>query len=453
MGRLFGTDGIRGIANRELTAELALNLGRVLAEVLDSARDSGGVAGGKVLIGRDTRVSGPMLEGALGAGLMSGGAEVVSLGVLPTPAVPYLLQKNGAAAGVMITASHNPSEYNGIKIFGSDGRKLSDALEDEIESRLLRGLLNQPDKTGPHSKQDGAVSEYIDFLRLTAPLALNGISIALDCANGSASVMAQQLFESLGARVHMLGNRLDGYNINQDCGSLHPDKLQQTVVENGLAAGFAFDGDADRVLAVDEYGKLVDGDQILAICALDMKERGQLIEDTLVATVMSNFGLRTFCKEYGIVLRTAQVGDRYVLDELLSGERPFSLGGEQSGHIIFTEYSTAGDGQLTALQILQVMLRTGKPLSELACVMEHYPQTLKNIPVSQLGKLRLASDAEIQSAVAEAQGILGENGRVLLRASGTEPLVRVMVEGRDAVQIDKIAQELEEVVKRQLLRF
>jgi len=440
MGRLFGTDGIRGTANRELTAELALNLGRVLADVLDK---------GKVLIAKDTRVSGDMLANALGAGLMSGGADVVSLGILPTPAVPYLVRKYGAAAGTAITASHNPSEYNGIKIFGAQGKKLPDSLEDEIEGRLLRGVFSRPGRVGAQSVLGSAADEYLEFLRSAVPVSLNGFSIGLDCANGAAAVMAGRLFESLGARVLLLGDRPDGYNINKDCGSLHPERLQKAVVENAIAAGFAFDGDADRVLAVDEHGKLVDGDQIMAICALDMKERGALAGNTLVATVMSNFGLRVFCRERGIDFRAVRVGDRYVLEELLKGN--FALGGEQSGHIIFTEAGTAGDGQLTALQILRIMQSTGKTLSELAGVMERWPQVLKNIPVSQLGKLRLGDDTELQSASAEAQRLLGDDGRVLLRASGTEPLVRVMVEGRDDSQIELIANELEEVVRRQLL--
>ncbi|MDR3345431.1 MAG: phosphoglucosamine mutase [Oscillospiraceae bacterium] len=441
MGRLFGTDGIRGIANRELTAELALNLGRVFAETLDH--------NSRVFIARDTRVSGPMLVYAIGAGLMSGGTEVVSLGILPTPAVAYLLQKHGAAAGIMVTASHNPGEYNGIKIFGADGRKLADSLEDEIEGRLLRGTVRQAGMVGARISERHAAEEYIQFLRSSALVPLNGLAIALDCANGASCVTAEGLFGALGANIHTLGNRPNGHNINENCGSLHPEELQRTVIENNLAAGFAFDGDADRVLAVDEHGNVVDGDQILAMCALDMQERGTLAGGTLVATVMSNFGLRVFCKAHGIAFRTAQVGDRYVLDELLAGG--FSLGGEQSGHIIFTQHSTAGDGQLTSLQILQIMLRTGKPLSKLAGVMAHYPQVQRNIPVSQLGKLRLADDEEIQSAAAQAQRLLGENGRVLLRASGTEPLVRVMVEGQNSAQIETIARELEELVRRQLL--
>ncbi|MDR1409336.1 MAG: phosphoglucosamine mutase, partial [Oscillospiraceae bacterium] len=342
-----------------------------------------------------------------------------------------------------------PSEYNGIKIFSTDGRKLDDALEDEIEGRLLRGSTCQPGEAGIKLVDHRAAEAYIEFLRNASPIPLGGLPIAVDCANGSSSVTAQLLFESLGAKVHMLSNQPDGRNINKDCGSLHMENLQKAVVEHKLAAGFAFDGDADRVLAVDEHGSMVDGDQILAMCALDMLGRGALVNRTLVATVMSNFGLRVFCKEYGINFRAAQVGDRFVLDELLAGA--YSLGGEQSGHIIFTALSTAGDGQLTALQILQIMLRTGKPLSELANVMEHCPQVQRNIPVSQLGKLRLADDVEIQSAAAEAQKLLGEDGRVLLRASGTEPLVRVMAEGRDAGRIKTIAHELEEVVRKQLL--
>ncbi|MCL2023430.1 MAG: phosphoglucosamine mutase [Oscillospiraceae bacterium] len=448
MGRLFGTDGIRGVANKELTAELALNLGKVLYKRQEANNDQEDFEQGLFLIARDTRISGHMLENAVTAGLLATGARVASLGVLPTPAVPYLLKKHKAAAGIMLTASHNPSEYNGIKVFGADGRKLPDALEDEIEWRLLRGILPRCDEVGSLAFWD-CREEYVDFLRASSPASLNGLRIGVDCANGAASATAKILFESLGASVHSIGDCPDGYNINDDAGSLHPEKLQKLVVENKLDLGFAFDGDGDRVLAVDEHGKIVDGDKILAICALDRKMRGELLGDTLVATVMSNFGLSVFCRENSIHLRTTKVGDRYVLDELLAGG--YSLGGEQSGHIIFTEFSTAGDGQLSALQLLGVVQTQGKPLSELAKVMSSYPQVLKNIPVSQLGKLRLSDDEEIATAQKQAQKILGGDGRVLLRASGTEPLVRVMVEGLDGKLIATIAAELEEVVKRQLL--
>ncbi|MDR0884362.1 MAG: phosphoglucosamine mutase [Oscillospiraceae bacterium] len=440
MGRLFGTDGIRGLAGTELTAELAMKLGAVLGDLLPDKA-------GAVLLARDTRRSGAMLAQAIAAGLMSVGVDVTDLGILPTPAVAYLVQKNAAAAGVMITASHNPADYNGIKIFGADGRKLPDAVEDSIESHLLRGNFCAHTDIGSVRTLPDPAAQYGAHLRTQTAQSFHGLRLALDCANGAASRTAEALFTSLGAEVLVLGDTPDGENINKDCGSLHPERLQELVLAEHCAAGFAFDGDADRVLAVDERGALVDGDGILALCALDMQARGALTADTLVATVMSNFGLGVFCRAHGIALRTTDVGDRWVSDAMHAGG--YALGGEQSGHIIIGR--GVGDGQRTAVTIVDIMVRTGQSLSALADVMEHYPQVLVNIPVSLMGKARLRDDAVIAEAVAEAEQLLGEEGRVLLRVSGTEPLVRVMVEGRDEKQIDTIARELESVVRAQLL--
>lgn len=449
MGRLFGTDGVRGVANTELSCELAMKIGRATATVLtdDKHRKP------RVLIGQDTRISSTMLESAISAGLCSVGADVMTLGVVPTPAVAFLVKKYNYDAAIMISASHNPCEYNGIKIFKSDGYKLPDNIEDQIEKIILDEVetpeLKIGGDVGSVSQCENTVNDYIDHLKKSVDTDFNGMKIAIDCANGSASVSAEKLFSSLGAECYMLSDSPDGVNINRNCGSTHIEKLSRYVKENSLMAGFAFDGDADRMLAVDENGELVDGDKIIAICSKFMKEEGKLEKDTAVVTVMTNMGFYKFCDENGIFYEATKVGDRYVLETML--EKGCSIGGEQSGHVIFLDYATTGDGQLTALQVLQIMKKTGKPLSELAKCMNTYPQTMINIKVSNMGKARYADDEEIKIAVNQAKKQLGSKGRVLVRVSGTEPLVRVMLEGEDKKEIDILAEEIAQVIRERLI--
>lgn len=449
MGRLFGTDGIRGIANTELSCELAMKIGRSAAIVLTQE-----ISGRpKVLIGMDTRISSEMLEAALAAGLCSVGVDVLLLGVVPTPAVAFLVKKYGYDAGVMISASHNPCEYNGIKIFRSDGYKLPDELEERIETIILDETAAPPCLVGKDvgriTRSEMAVFDYLEHLVSTVDDGFAGMRIALDCANGSASVTAPELFMRLGAVCEVLCCEPDGVNINRECGSTNLENLCRFVKENGLMAGFAFDGDADRLLAVDENGEPVDGDRIIAVCAKEMKDTGRLAQNTAVVTVMSNMGFFKFCHDHDIAYETTKVGDRYVLERML--EKGYAIGGEQSGHVIFLEHASTGDGQLTALQLLQVMKRTGKSLSALAAAMEVFPQVMINVKVSNIGKKRCDTDAEIRTAVQKAENELGGDGRVLVRVSGTEPVVRVMLEGKDSAQIARLAGEIAEVVKERLI--
>jgi len=450
MGRLFGTDGARGVANAELTCELAMKIGRAAAMVLIDESHTRP----KVLIGGDTRLSGDMLSAALAAGLCSVGADVLLVGVIPTPAIAYLVKEYEYDAGIVISASHNPYEYNGIKIFKSDGYKLPDKVEEEIEAIILDEVRVPPVKVGADvgrvtiSGKD-ARKDYINHLLSTSGYRFNKMKVAIDCANGAASTTAPKLFEYLGCDLHVLGADPDGTNINDNCGSTHVENLQKYVRENGCDVGFAFDGDADRLIAVDEHGDVVDGDKIIAICSLDMKEKGKLINDTAVVTVMSNMGFFKFADEAGIHCEKTKVGDRYVLENML--ENGYMIGGEQSGHVIFLEYATTGDGELTAVQLLKAMKRTGKPLSELASVMKVYPQVLINVKVSNLGKVRFPEDKEIAHAIAAAEEELGDTGRVLVRVSGTEPLVRVMLEGENTEQIERLGNEIAEVVRERLI--
>lgn len=449
MGRLFGTDGARGVANTEITCELAVKIGKAAAMALTDA----GEKKPRVLIGKDTRISGDMLECAIAAGLCSVGADVMLLGVVPTPAVAYLVRKYGYDAAFMISASHNPYEYNGIKIFQGDGYKLPDALENKIESIILDDTETPPvrvgDRVGAVSVCESAAEDYIDYLKTTVDVDFCGIRAAFDCADGSASLTARKLFTAAGCECSVINAEPDGTNINRDCGSTHMEQLQKYVLDNKLDAGFAFDGDADRMLAVDENGELVDGDKIIALCSLFMKNEGTLKKDTAVVTVMTNMGFGKFCEREGISTQTTKVGDRYVLECMR--ENGYSIGGEQSGHVIFLDYATTGDGQLTALQVLRIMKKTGKTLSELAGVMTVYPQTMINVRVSNIGKARYANDEEIKLAIAHAQRILGNTGRVLVRVSGTEPLVRVMLEGEDRTRIETLAKEIAEVVRLRLI--
>lgn len=449
MGRLFGTDGVRGVANKDLTCELAMKLGRAAAAVLTnkSTRHP------RVIIGKDTRLSSDMLENAMAAGLCSVGASVVLLGVVPTPAVAYLVEKYKADAGIMISASHNSYEYNGIKIFSGDGFKLPDDLEERIESLIL-GEAPLPaapadSDLGTVETAPNALRDYIDHVKSTVHFSLDGLEIALDCANGSSAMTAETLFTELGAKVHMLANEPNGVNINDGCGSTHMESLIEYVKTHKVDAGIAFDGDADRCLAVDENGEPVDGDFIMAICGLDMKSRGKLNKNCIVGTIMTNLGFIKFCEANGIHFEATKVGDRYVLEEMLLEN--YSFGGEQSGHVIFRDFATTGDGQLTAAQLLSIMKRREAKLSSMTTVMERYPQTIKNIRVTPEGKLAFYTDPKVKQAIDAATKMLAGNGRVIVRPSGTEPLLRVMVEGQDLALIEKIAEDISEVIKEELV--
>lgn len=449
MGRLFGTDGARGIANSELTCELAMNIGRAAAYVLTKHA----VTRPKVVIGKDTRISSSMLEMALAAGMCSFGADVILLGFIPTPAVAFLIPEVGADAGVMISASHNPCEYNGIKIFDRNGYKLPDSIEEEIEDIVLDNAVHIELPTGGeigsiyyrHDYRDKYISHILSTVE--DGTRLDGMKIAIDCANGSASSTAEKIFTSMGAEVYMMHNRPDGVNINEHCGSTHMDDLIDFVNANGVDLGLAFDGDSDRCLAVDEKGKVIDGDKLIAVFAKELKRLGQLNGNTAVVTVMTNIGFKKFARENEIEVAETGVGDRYVLENMLKND--FSIGGEQSGHIIFKKYATTGDGQLSGLQFAAAMARTGKTASELASVMTAYPQVLVNVTADTEGKAKLKTDEKIIGAIKDAEKKLGDNGRILVRASGTEPLVRVMLEGENIVEINDIAQSVANVIKEQ----
>ncbi|MFD2210340.1 phosphoglucosamine mutase [Virgibacillus halophilus] len=443
MGKYFGTDGVRGVANKELTPELAFKLGRCGGYVLTKDAEKP-----KVLIGRDTRVSGFMLEGALIAGLMSIGAEVMRLGVITTPGVAYLTKATSSQAGVMISASHNPVEDNGIKFFGPDGFKLLDEQEEEIE-RLMDAVEDHlPRPTGAdlgiaNDYFEGG-QKYLSFLKDSVDNDFDGIRIALDCANGSTSSLATHLFADLEADIYSIGSSPDGLNINHGVGSTHPEALQSFVVEKSADIGLAFDGDGDRLIAVDEKGNIVDGDQIMYICGKYMNEKGFLKHNTIVSTVMSNIGFYKALEEHGMRSDKTAVGDRYVMEEMRKGG--YNLGGEQSGHIIFLDYSTTGDGMLSALQLVNVLKETGKPLSELAAEMKIYPQVLKNVRV--INKQEALTNTRILEEVNAVEKELGDQGRVLVRPSGTEPLVRVMVEADTKEKCKKYADQVADVIEQ-----
>ncbi len=449
MGRLFGTDGVRGIANKDLTNDLAMKIGAAAATVLLKFAKSSKPT---VLIGKDTRASGDMLEAALTAGLCAVGCNVLSVGVVPTPAVAYLVGLYQCEAGIMISASHNPCEYNGIKIFQKTGYKLDDSIEEEIENIILDGV-KIPDykiggEVGNREFSQNALKDYINHVVSTTDIRFDGMRIALDCANGSASVCAKEIFTSLGAKCLMLSDTPDGTNINDKCGSTHPEELMQIVKDANLDLGLAFDGDADRMLAVDENGELVDGDKIIAICANKMKNEGRLNKNTAVVTVMSNMGFFKFCSENDISCAKTAVGDRYVLEKMLKDG--YNIGGEQSGHVIFLDYATTGDGELSGVQLLETVVKSGKKLSELAQIMNVYPQVLINVQVSAEGKQKYNNDEYIIAAIQKAEMELMGDGRVLVRVSGTEPLVRVMLEGKDIDHIQRLGEEIAEVVKERL---
>lgn len=437
MGRLFGTDGARGVAITELTCETAMNIGRAAAIVLTKRTKHKPT----IFIGKDTRISSDVLEAALAAGICSVGANVQILGVVPTPAVAALVQQKKADAGVMISASHNSFEFNGIKLFSSTGYKLSDEIEEEIEELILdkpqEMKLVSDGEVGKITYYRDAQTDYIRYIMKCIKGNLTGLRIALDCANGSASATAKRLFEGLGASVYIINASPNGVNINDNCGSTHINNLMQFVVDKKCHAGLAFDGDADRCLAVDEKGELVDGDKLIAICAKAYKEKGKLKKDTAVVTVMSNLGFKYFAKDNDIKMQTTKVGDRYVLEKMLEGG--YNLGGEQSGHIIFLDEANTGDGQLSGAKVLEILAESGKKMSELASVMEHFPQVMINVKISPRNKEVWKNDSQITDLIEQYESELGDSGRILVRESGTEPLIRVMLEGRDFSQINKFA--------------
>lgn len=446
MARLFGTDGVRGLANRDVTAELALDLSVAAAHILGERGEFAGHRP-RAVIGRDPRASGEFLEAAVAAGLASAGVDVVRLGVLPTPAVAYLTIALEADFGVMLSASHNPAPDNGIKFFARGGLKLDDEVEDAIEARIGEPWQRPVGAgIGRISDLPDGVERYVDYLVGTVPNRLDGLKVVLDAAHGAASVAAPAALRLLGAEVVTMGDTPDGLNINDGCGSTHLESLCAAVVEHGADVGVAHDGDADRMLAVDASGRVVDGDQVMAILALSQRERGTLAQNTVVATVMANLGFRLAMEQEGLRVVETAVGDRYVLEAMRQGG--FVLGGEQSGHIIMQEYATTGDGVLAGLHLLARVAESGKPLSELAAVMRKLPQVMVNVP--GVDKSRVASSMEIAEAVAAAEVELGVGGRVLLRPSGTEPLVRVMVEAQTQDQADTIAHRLAEVVNTAL---
>lgn len=435
MGRLFGTDGARGIAVTELTCELAMNIGRAAAIVLTKQKTHKGKA--RILIGKDTRISSDILESALIAGITSVGADVELLGVVPTPAVAYLVRYYEADAGVMISASHNSVEYNGIKLFSSTGFKLPDDVENEIEALILdtpeKMTLVDGSDVGRVRTMYGAVSEYNEHIQSTVGGKFQGLLVAIDCANGSASATAESLFYKFGAEYVYINNEPDGLNINDKCGSTHIEQLVELVKKRGCDVGFAFDGDADRCLAVDEKGNIIDGDKLIAILSRYMKEMGTLKNNTAVVTVMSNLGFHRFMNENKIETVCTKVGDRYVLEEMLNNG--YNIGGEQSGHIIFLDHATTGDGQLTAVQTLELLSKCKRPLSQLVKDIPDFPQLLVNVKITEDKKGLWDKTQKITDIIAQAEQAMGENGRILVRESGTEPLVRVMIEGKDEKEV------------------
>lgn len=440
MGRLFGTDGVRGVANSELTPELAFNLGKAGAYVLSKDQQRP-----VVLIAKDTRISGDMLEDAISAGILAMGGNVIKAGVLPTPAVAYLVEYYQADAGVVISASHNPFEYNGIKFFNGDGFKLDDDIEDEIEDIILRNIDVNSHITGDRlgrclEAEEDAIALYADFLKKTTNVDLSGMKLVIDCANGAAYKVAEKVFRELGADITAIHNQPDGININERCGSTHPEDLQRLVVSSKADMGLAFDGDADRLIAVDEQGRLIDGDKMIYICAKMLKHNNALPGDKVTATVMSNIGFHRALTNIGCNVETTQVGDRYVLESML--KTGCVIGGEQSGHIIFLNHTTTGDGILSALQLLKAVKESGVKPSVLADEVTIYPQVLKNARIKNENKKKYLSDPEISAEIERLESMMAGEGRVLIRPSGTEPLVRVMIEGKDIEDITKLAENL-----------
>ena len=439
MGRLFGTDGARGIAGSELTADLAMKIGASAAYVLGESKKI------KVIVGMDTRYSGNMLACAVNAGLLSMGADVIFVGVVPTPAVSFLVTHLNADMGVMISASHNPAKYNGIKLFNNKGYKLADEIEEKIEYYILDEKLPECTNIGRYERDENLKNKYINFL-CTLANDYNGLKVVVDCANGSASATAPILFEKLNINAKIIFDNPDGVNINDNCGSTHLDALISKVKETGADLGIAYDGDADRCLLVTNDGDVIDGDYVLAICGKYLKEKGRLNNNAIVGTVMSNLGLRKFCESENINFVATKVGDRYVLEEML--DKDYVIGGEQSGHVIFKEYANTGDGELTSLMVLNILSERKCKLSELASIMDKYPQVLVNVNVTKEGKTSFGEDAEINALIKKYEEELNGDGRILIRASGTENLIRVMIEGKNTEEISRMANDIADLINK-----
>lgn len=446
MGKLFGTDGIRGIANLELTPELAYNVGRAAGFILSKNKK------GKILVGRDTRLSGHLLESALASGIMSIGLDVEMAGVIPTPGIAYLTRKSDYLAGVVISASHNPFEYNGIKFFSSEGYKLPDELENQIEDLIFSDTKIYKNATGADVGNiiysEELQDEYENYLIGLSDLNLSNMKIAIDVGNGALYKIAPKVLRDLGAEVIVVNNAPDGTNINDNCGSTNPDLISKLVVETKADMGMSFDGDADRIIAVDEKGNIIDGDHILAICATQLKIENRLKNDTVVGTIMSNIGLKRYLEDIGVKLVYTQVGDRYVLEEMQKDN--YVLGGEQSGHIIFLDYNTTGDGLATGIHLLEVMSKSNKKLSELNNLMKSYPQVLVNANVRSDLKNKYMEFEDIKNKIDSIEEKFKGNGRVVIRPSGTESLVRVMIEGEDEEVLQKEAEELAKLIEKKL---
>lgn len=447
MARLFGTDGVRGEANVTLLPEMAYRLGRAATIYFGKESDEQPL----IIIGRDTRISGEMFESALTAGICSAGGRAMLAGIIPTPAIAYLARKHKAKAGIVISASHNPFHDNGIKFFGGDGYKLPDAVEDELEAIVhqLETDDNYPRPTAEHighiEYRTDLLNQYMEFVLSTCKERFDGVKVVLDCANGAAYEAMPKILRRLGANVKVIHALPNGTNINDGCGSTHLESLQKAVIENGADFGIAHDGDADRCLCVDEKGQVIDGDHILVMCAMDMMKEGKLPYNTVVTTVMANIGFHQAIKKAGGRAEITKVGDRYVLENML--KNGYKIGGEQSGHIIFTDFSTTGDGLITALQVLSSLKRSGRKASDLTALMTTYPQLLVNVKVAT--KEGWETNEAIKEAIAEGDKELGENGRILVRPSGTEPLIRVMAEGPDQAQLDRICHAIADVVKKE----
>lgn len=448
MGEFFGTDGVRGIANKELTPELAYKLGKAGAYVLSH---TGKNRKPLIVIGKDTRISGDMLENALTAGVLAVGGNVIKAGVIPTPGVAYLAKKYEADAGIVISASHNPYEYNGIKFFNGEGFKLDDDVELSIEKLIKEDfkdveLVNYQAIGICKEQEERSLALYKAFLATKMDISLEGMKVVLDCANGASYQVAPEVYDDLGAQVVLIGNEPDGININDSCGSTHVEKLQAKVIEKGADIGLAYDGDADRLIVVDELGQVVDGDKTICICAKLLKEKGLLKNNIVTGTVMSNLGFHKYLESLGIEVNTTKVGDRYVLESML--QTGGIIGGEQSGHIIFLNETTTGDGVLSSLQFIKAVRESGKTVSQLAAEIEIFPQVLVNAKVKNENKNAYESDVQIQGEIKKLEKLMHGNGRVLIRPSGTEALVRVMIEGTDIELIEKLAKDLAEKITK-----
>lgn len=445
MGKLFGTDGIRGIISADLNIDIAMRLGVSTARILKKEKDDL-----TLLVGSDTRISKDVLKMALCSGVLSEGANIIDLGVIPTPAISYLIKKYHADGGFVISASHNPSEYNGIKVFNENGYKLADEIEDAIEKIMLNNfeLSKEINKVGTYKYEENAKKDYVSYLKSTVDNDLSSLKVGVDTANGAAYETAKMLFDELGINYQIINNNPDGYNINLNAGSTHLEGLQEFVKKNNLDCGISFDGDADRCLMISDTGEVVDGDKIMAIIGLDMKQKGNLKNNTIVGTVMSNLGFVKLCERENINFIATKVGDRYVLESMLEGD--YNIGGEQSGHVILKDLANTGDGELTAIQVLNIMAASSKKLSELASIMDIYPQVLKNVKVSKKGKESWQNNNNIKNKIEEETKKMNGEGRILVRASGTENLIRVMLEGKDLETITKVCDEIVALVEKEL---